>query len=304
VPSRLRVATRGSQLAKWQAQFVADRLIEAHPGLIVELLVVETTGDRRLDVPIWEMGGQGVFVREVQAAVLDGRADLAVHSAKDLPSTTAPELDLACVPVREDARDALIGSTLAELPPGARVATGSVRRRAQLAWLRPDLTFAGLRGNIATRIAKAADHHAIVVAAAALYRLGLADKASEVLSTDDLLPQVGQGALAVECRAGDCVTSSSLAAIEDPVARRAVDAERGFLAGLGGGCDLPVGAYAVEDGDGRLIIDGFLATLDGRILLRDRVTGPAESGAALGSGLAERLLFEAGGSMLLEDLAS
>jgi hydroxymethylbilane synthase len=304
VPSRLRVATRGSQLAKWQAQFVADRLLEAHPGLTVELLVVETTGDRRLDIPIWEMGGQGVFVREVQAAVLDGRADLAVHSAKDLPSTTAPGLDLACVPVRADARDALIGSTLAELPPGARVATGSVRRRAQLAWLRPDLTFAALRGNIATRIAKAADHHAVVVAAAALYRLGLADQASEVLSTDDLLPQVGQGALAVECRAGDDVSSSLLAAIEDPAARRAVDAERGFLARLGGGCDLPVGAYAVEDGDGRLIIDGFLATLDGRILLRDTVTGPPDNGPGLGSSLAERLLFEAGGSMLLEDLAS
>jgi hydroxymethylbilane synthase len=304
VPSRLRVATRGSQLAKWQAQFVVDRLFEAHPGLTVELLVVETTGDRRLDIPIWEMGGQGVFVREVQAAVLDGRADLAVHSAKDLPSTTAPGLDLACVPAREDARDALIGSTLAELPPGARVATGSVRRRAQLAWLRPDLTFAALRGNIATRIAKAADHHAVVVAAAALYRLGLTDQASEVLSTDDLLPQVGQGALAVECRAGDSATSSLLATIEDPAARRAVDAERGFLARLGGGCDLPVGAYAVEDRDGRLIIDGFMATLDGRILLRDTVTGPADNGPALGSGLAERLLFEAGGSMLLEDLVS
>jgi hydroxymethylbilane synthase len=161
-----------------------------------------------------------------------------------------------------------------------------------------------LRGNIATRIAKAADHHAVVVAAAALYRLGLADQASEVLSTDDLLPQVGQGALAVECRAGDDVSSSLLAAIEDPAARRAVDAERGFLARLGGGCDLPVGAYAVEDGDGRLIIDGFLATLDGRILLRDTVTGPPDNGPGLGSSLAERLLFEAGGSMLLEDLAS
>ena len=276
--------------------------METHPGLTVELVIVETQGDRRQDVPIWEMGGQGVFVKEVQSAVLSGEVDMAVHSAKDLPSSPSPGLCLACVPAREDARDALVGSTLSELPPGARVATGSVRRRAQLAWLRPDLTFTTLRGNIATRLAKAADHHAVVVAVAALHRLGLTGRASEILSVDDVLPQVGQGALAVECRADDQDTAALLARIEDDAARRAVDAERAFLAELGGGCDLPVGAYAVDGADGQLVIDGLLATLDGRVVLRHRATGPAQHPVQLGVGLAQHLLTEAGGSTLLEEL--
>jgi hydroxymethylbilane synthase len=272
------------------------------PGLRVDLVYVDTAGDRRSDVPVWEMGGQGVFVKEVQAAVLDGRADIAVHSAKDLPSLTAPGLTLASVPVRADPRDALVGSTLADLPAGARVATGSVRRRAQLAWQRPDLTFASLRGNIPTRLAKADEYDAIVVAEAALIRLGLAGRATEVLEPDVLLPQVAQGALAVECRASDQEAVERLRRIEDGSARRAVDAERAFLARLGGGCDLPVAAHATDNGDAGLTIDGMLASLDGRILLRDRVTERSGSAAEAGTRLAESLLFEAGGSALLEDL--
>jgi hydroxymethylbilane synthase len=302
VPSRLRIATRGSELARWQAQHVADRLVAAHPGLLAEMVLVETQGDRRQDVPIWEMGGQGVFVKEVQSALLAGEADVAVHSAKDLPSTTAPGLLLACVPGRDDPRDALVGSTLADLPSGARIATGSVRRRAQLAWLRPDLTFAALRGNIATRLAKAGEHHAVVVAVAALRRLGLIERATEILSVEDVLPQVAQGALAVECRSDDTRTAGMLAAIEDDRARRAVDAERAFLAELGGGCDLPVGANATDDGQGGLMIDGLLATLDGRVLLRHRMSGPADRPHELGSRLARHLLDDAGGAMLLEEL--
>ena len=201
---RLRAATRGSPLALWQ----------------VEPVVVETSGDIVLDRPIWEIGGKGVFVKEVQAAVLDGRADFAVHSAKDLPSVEVPGLVLACVPERGEPRDALVGSTLADLPTGALVATGSVRRRSQLAWLRPDLTFTGLRGNIATRLAKAPDFGAIVMAAAALERLGLADRAAEVLEPDVMLPQVGQGALAIECRANDAAMRASAgAAAHIPIAR-------------------------------------------------------------------------------------
>jgi len=298
----VRIATRGSELARWQATFVAERLGAVDPDVTIELVYVETAGDRHVDVPVWEMGGQGVFVKEVQAAVLEGRADMAVHSAKDLPSITAPGLLLASVPVREDPRDALVGSTLAGLPPGARVATGSVRRRAQLAWQRPDLTFASLRGNIPTRIAKASGFDAIVVAMAALVRLGLAAKATEALEPDVLIPQVGQGALAVECRAGDDQTTDRLRRIEDASARTAVDAERAFLARLGGGCDLPVAAYATASRLGGLTIDGMLASLDGRILLRDRAEGDSERGAAVGAALAESLLFDAGGSALLHDL--
>jgi hydroxymethylbilane synthase len=273
--------------------------LRAHdPLLDVELVVVDTVADRRLDIPIWEMGGKGVFVKEVQAAVLDGRADVAVHSAKDLPSVTHDDLIIAAVPVRGDARDALVGSTLAELQPGARVGTGSVRRRAQLANVRPDLTFTGLRGNMHTRVAKARDLDAVVVAAVALERLGLDEEIAEVLSTATLLPQVAQGALAVECRRTDRATVEQLGAIEDPSSRRRVDAERAFLAELGGDCDLPAGAYAVEAPNGELVLDGLLASLDGHIVLRHAVAG--HDPASLGATAARHLLDRAGGRDILE----
>ncbi len=264
--------------------------------------MVETLGDRTQDVPVWEMGGQGVFVKEVQAAVLDGRADLAVHSAKDLPSATAAGLLLACVPEREDPSDAIVGSTLADLPSGGRVATGSVRRRAQLAWLRPDLTFTGLRGNIATRLRQASPDQAVVVAVAALRRLGLIDWAHEVLAPEIMLPQVAQGALAVECRADDTWAIGLLQAIDDRRAHRTVDAERGFLARLGGGCDLPVGALAVDNEAGGITVDGLLASADGHVLLRaQRQGGPTDDPASVGAQLAEYLLDDAGGAELLGD---
>jgi hydroxymethylbilane synthase len=289
----LRIATRGSELALWQARHVASLL-----GADCELVVVETSADRRLDVQIWELGGKGAFVKEVQAAVLDGRADLAVHSAKDLPSEGHPGLTLAGVPARADARDALVGAPLAELPPGARVATGSNRRRVQLADLRPDLTFTGLRGNIATRLSRLDDGSgidAVVVAAAALDRLGLADRAAELLDPEAVVPQVGQGALAVECRAGDDATADAVAGIEDAAARRAVDAERGFLVELGGDCDLPAGAYAVVAPDGSIRLDAVLAPGDGHTVLRHRATGGPDAVAAdVGAGAA-RALLPAGG---------
>ena len=269
-------------------------------GARVETVVVETAGDRRRDLPISAIGGQGVFVKEVQAAVLSGQADYAVHSAKDLPSTPTDGLVLAAVPVRADPRDALVGSTLAGLPPGATVATGAVRRRAQLAALRPDLTFAELRGNVDTRLKKAGDYGAAVVAFAALQRLDRQDAATEVLGPGVMLPQVAQGALAVECRAGDEETRLRLAAIEDPRSRTAVDAERAFLAALGGGCDLPVGALALVTGDGRVELEGLLATMDGRVVLRHRMAG--DDPGALGAELAAHILDRAGGRRLLEDL--
>lgn len=258
--------------------------------------MVQTSGDRQADVPLWQIGGQGVFVKEVEAAVLDGRADIAVHSAKDLPSVTGPGLVLAAVPEREDPRDALVGSTFEALPVGARVATDSVRRRAQLAWWRPDLTFAGLRGNIDTRLAKASQFHAIVVAAAALRRLGRSEAIAELLDPRWMVPQVGQGALAVECREDDIATREVLAGIDDPASRAAVDAERAWLAAVGGGCDLPVGAYAVVR-DGEIGMTAMMASIDGRVVLRadDVDTDPL----ALGARLARRVLHDAGGDDLL-----
>jgi hydroxymethylbilane synthase len=269
--------------------------------VVVEPVVVDTAGDRRTDVPIWELGGQGVFVKEVQAAVLDGRADIAVHSAKDLPSLAAEGLVIAAVPARGDPRDALVGGTLAALPSGARIGTGSVRRRAQLAWLRPDLTFAGLRGNMETRLAKASGFDAIVVAAAALQRLGRSAEISEVLDPALVVPQVGQGALAIECRADDDATRALLAAIDHRPSRLAVEAERAFLREVGGSCDLPVGAYATVTGDGESLsirLEGLIATGDGRIVLRQQDEG--DDPDELGRRVARHLLDEAGGTDLLD----
>lgn len=304
----MRIATRGSALARWQAEHVAG-LLGTHPSAVaVELVVVDTVADRTLDRPIWELGGQGVFVKEVQAAVLDGRADLAVHSAKDLPSSPAlapADLVIAAVPRRGDPGDALVGRSLAELPPGALVATGSARRRAQLADRRPDLTFTGLRGNIATRLSKVGEVGAVVVAAAALDRLGLRGEAADVLSPADMVPQVGQGAMAIECRRDDEAVRELLAGIEHGPSRRAVDAERAYLACLGGGCELPVGAYATEEDDGSLRLRAVLATLDGRLVLRDEVRSDVGADPVeVGAGLAQRLLDDGGGRFLLADLGA
>lgn len=286
----VRAATRGSPLARWQAEHVAALLRALDPTLDVELVIVDTQGDRRLDVPIWELGGKGVFAKEVQAAVLDGRADLAVHSAKDLPSVGVPGLLIAAVPERGDPRDALVGSTLADLPHGAEVATGSLRRQAQLAAVRPDLRFVGLRGNMQTRLAKAADHDAIVVAATALDRLGLAARIAERLPVEVVLPQVAQAALAVECREDDIALRALLAGIEDASARRCVDAERAFLAELGGDCSLPAAAHATIDASGALMIEGRLAAVDGSTLLRHTGTD--------GSSVARHLLDHGGRALL------
>jgi len=327
----LRIATRGSELALWQARHVAGLLVEADPSLTVELEVVRTTGDIRLDVPIWEIGGKGVFVAEIRTAVLDGTADLAVHSAKDLPALPLDGLVLACVPRRADPRDALVGSRLDDLGPGAMVATGSVRRRAQLAWARPDLRFTGIRGNIATRVAHAGQNgvDAVVVAMAALDRLGQSHMAAEVLDPTVMLPQVGQGALAVECgQDAPAHLREMLAAVEHAVSRRAVDAERGFLAELGGDCDLPAGAMATVADDGSVTLTGVLASLDGHVVLRHSDTLPGSSAGAgpatdtrtstaagaaagtatdpgaLGRSVARHLLDHGGGASLLNDLTT
>ena len=309
-PMPLRLATRGSPLALWQAHRVADLLHRA--GVETSLAVVETTGDRKLDVPLDRLGGQGVFVKEVQAAVMAGEADAAVHSAKDLPASAelhVPGLVLAAFPERADSRDMLVGARLESLPVGSTVATGSARRRAQLANLRPDLTFAGLRGNLATRLATVADGGArrgavaaVVVAKAAVDRLAWTPPAGlevEVLEPMTMLPQVGQGALAVECREDDDDARRALVAIDDPGTRRLVTAERAFLAELGGGCTLPVGAHAQSapsaDGSGRATIrlDGMLASGDGLVVLRHGRSG--DDPDELGRAVARYLLDGAGG---------
>ncbi len=296
-PSSLRLATRGSPLARWQADRVAALL--RRRGVEVELVVVETQGDRRTDVPLAALGGQGVFVKEVQHAVARGDADVAVHSAKDLPA--APELQvpglvLASLPERGDPRDRLVGGRLAELRTGSLVATGSARRRAQLANRRPDLTFTDLRGNLATRLGRVGRDGvtAVVAPAAALDRLGWTPPAGmpvETFAVDDLVPQVGQGALALECRDDDAAVRDALAALDDPPTRRCVTAERAFLAALGGGCSLPVGAHAVLSG-ADVVLTGLVAADDGRVVLRHAAAGPDPD--ALGRSVARYLLDDAG----------
>ena len=288
---RLRLATRGSPLARWQAEHVTALLQAVHPGLHVELVLVQTTGDARPEAPISALGGQGVFVKEVQQAVLDDRADLAVHSAKDLPSTTAAGLVLAAVPERGDPCDALVGLSLDELAQGATVATGSPRRRHQLASLRPDLAFVELRGNIGTRLERVPEGGAIVMAAIALERLQLAHHIAQRLPPEEMVPQVGQGALAVECRAGDLRTLGLVTGIEHRASRAAVDVERAFLAELGGGCDLPVGAHATWAGED-VVLRSFLAGPGG--VWRGHLRGALEGATEMARDEARRAVRGAG----------
>jgi hydroxymethylbilane synthase len=265
---------------------------------------VSTLGDRDQTSELHSIGGLGVFTKEVQQAVLDGRADVAVHSAKDLPTATPPGLVLAAIPERADPRDALVGCALGALATGARIGTDSVRRRAQLASARSDLMFGPLRGNIETRLRKREEmgYDAVVVAFAALERLGLAGEAAEVLDPEVMLPQVAQGALAAECRLDDERTLGRLRALDDRVAHRAVETERAFLAELGGGCDLPCGALAHADGrDGSIVLEALLSSLDGHVVLRTRVAG--DDPRDVGTTGARDLLDGKGGRSLLDEVA-
>lgn len=298
-PRPLRLATRGSPLALFQSELVAAKLEALDPTRHVELVVVATRGDVRSDLPIAAFGERGIFVAEVERAVLDGRADVAVHSAKDLPAGAPPEgLVLAAVPERIDARDALCGLALADLAVGAPLATGAPRRRAQLAAVRPDLDFVELRGNIATRLDRIPEGGSAVVAMAALVRLGLVDRVAEVLEPATMLPQVGQGAIAVRCREDDPGSLELLSAIDDPEAHRCVAAERAFLARLGGGCEAPVGAYATPAGDGLLQLEGLVASRDGVAVIRR--AGKGRDPEALGTAVAEAIASAEGGAALLD----
>lgn len=302
---RLRVATRGSTLARWQAEQIALRL-----GEEVEFVIVQTTGDLRKNTPISEMGGKGVFVKEVQVAVMENRADVAIHSAKDLPSRGPEALCFGAILDRGDPRDVLIGGSLNGLPAGARVATGSARRIAQLAALRPDFTFVELRGNIEKRLDALRGVDAVVMAGVALERLGLLESRGNsysvrrngtsypvhYLSPTEMLPQVGQGVLAVECRMDDQVTQERISVIDVETSRQVLMAERSFLAEVGANCEIPIGAYATREG-GEVEMRTLLASLDGRIALRQH--GRSSDGVALGRELARKSLYEDGGSEML-----
>jgi hydroxymethylbilane synthase len=297
---RVRIATRGSVLALRQTEWVADRLRAAWPDLVVELVTASTPGDRDKQTPLTALG-QGVFVKGVEETLLADRTDLAVHSLKDVPTDLTPGLELLAYPVREDPRDGLVvrrasANTgtfrgLQDLPPSARVGTGSPRRTAQLLALRPDLRILPVRGNLDTRLAKlrAGEFDALTLAVAGLARLGRLDELDHVFEADECTPPAGQGALVVQGRADDARLRALLDRIDDPTCRAEVLAERAFLAGLGGGCQLPAGALARLEGRALHIV-GVAASVDGRKLVRERHVGPSSEPARVGRELAERLL--------------
>lgn len=293
----LRIATRGSALALVQTRLAAAALRSAHPGLVIEEVEVSTEGDRDRLTPLAVLGGRGVFVRSVEQAILDGRAQIAMHSLKDMPTAPLPGLELAAVLPRADARDALVsrdGVTLAVLPAGARVGTSSPRRVALLRAVRPDLVAVELRGNVDTRLRRVAEGavDAALLAAAGLQRLGRLGEAAELLDPYAVIPSPGQGAIVLQCRADDTATRELLRAVDDTEARLATDAERAVLASLGSGCSLPVGAYATIAA-GQLRLRAFVADDAGAHYFED-IEGPAAQATALGLELGRRLAARVG----------
>jgi hydroxymethylbilane synthase len=293
VRAALRAGTRGSALALRQTELIIEQLCRAHPALTVETVEIRTEGDRDRATPLSVLGGKGIFVKELEAALLGGRIDFAVHSLKDVPSTLPPGLALAAISSRADVRDALVsrdGLRLDELPRGARIGTGSRRRRAELLALRADVEPVEVRGNVDTRIRRVREGSvdAVVLAAAGLERLGRLQEAAQIFSLDDLLPAVGQGALAVEIRADDRETAALFAAIDDAETHRCIRAERAFLARLGAGCTTPAAAHCVPEGDG-LLLRALLAGDDGAIL-RETRRGPLDAPERLGEAVAEALI--------------
>jgi len=296
----VRIATRRSALAKWQANHVSALLVALEPGLDVQLLELMTKGDRILDVPLAEVGGKGLFVKEIEDALLKGDAQVAVHSMKDLPAVLAPGLTIAAVPVREDPRDALVskGKRLDDLPLGARVGTASLRRAAQLRALRPDLRVETIRGNVQTRLRKVDEgFDAVVLAHAGLKRLGLVERVVQVFTTEEMLPAVAQGALAIEARESDAETLRRLAPLDDATTRHQVEAERGLLRRLEGGCQVPIAAHAVVEG-GVVQLKALVASLDGSRIIRGQRSGPVGQAARVGVALAEELLLKGAAEIL------
>ncbi|MGD9602009.1 MAG: hydroxymethylbilane synthase [Gammaproteobacteria bacterium] len=303
----IRIATRGSRLALWQAEHVRARLRDLHPGLPIELVVMKTAGDRILDTPLAKIGGKGLFIKELEQAMLAGAADLAVHSMKDVPVELPDALHIPTVLAREDPRDCLVardGATLATLRPDAVVGTSSLRRRSQLLALRGDLELRDLRGNVTTRLEKLqrGEFDGIVLAAAGLRRLGLADHVTEYFASPRLLPAVGQGIIGIECRRGDAWIESLIAPLLDTEAWDALAAERALNETLQGGCQVPIAGHARLDGE-TLELEALVASLDGREQVRGMRRGARAAGAALGRELAHHLL-ERGAARILREIGA
>jgi len=301
-----RIGTRGSPLALAQTELALAALRAARPGLSCQVTVVRTRGDRDQSTPLSRMGGRGVFVAELEQALLRGEVDIAVHSLKDLPSQPADGLVIAAVPRRDDPRDCLVsrhGSTLDSLPPGAVVGTGSPRRAAQLRALRPDLRVADIRGNVDTRLRKVlqGEYDAAVLALAGLLRLGLAEETFQPLEPETMLPAPGQGAIALEVREDDAEALALCRSADDPVAHACVRAERAFEARFGGGCSAVVAALAVAEGDS-LWLRGLVADATGEAFFRGEASGPLSQAEAVGRGLAEELLRQAAGAIKARDV--
>jgi hydroxymethylbilane synthase len=303
-PGKLVIGTRGSALARWQSEHIAAALRAAHPGLEVTLEIIVTEGDRFQTGPLIEVGGKGVWVKDIEVALAEGRVDLAVHSLKDVPAELAPGLALVAIPPRADARDALVsrsGADLASLPAGATIGTSSLRRVCQLKARRPDVNIELLRGNVDTRLRKVAEGvvDAAVLACAGLDRLGYADRISERLEPAVMLPAIGQGALALEGRAHDQRIRALTLPLSDRQAELTVAAERALLAGLGGSCRTPLGGQAIITGD-RMQVTGLVGRPDGSEMLRESVEGAATDAIALGSDLAARLRARGADKILAE----
>ncbi len=301
----LKIATRKSPLALWQANFVKDRLEALHPDLQVELVPMSTQGDKILDTPLAKVGGKGLFVKELETAMLEGRADIAVHSMKDVPVEFPDGLGLHTICEREDPRDAFVSNhfnQIDELPQGAVVGTSSLRRQCQLRAARPDLVIRDLRGNVNTRLAKldAGEYDAIILAAAGLKRLEMAHRIAAFIEPEQSLPANGQGAVGIECRLDDHELHALLAPLEHPETRIRVLTERAMNRALQGGCQVPIGAYALVQGE-EVWLRGLVGSPDGARVIRDEIRGPLAEGEALGHTLAQRLLA-AGADVILTEV--
>lgn len=305
MPGTVRIGTRGSKLALWQAEWVKSHLENLHSGLAVELTIIKTKGDKILDVPLAKVGGKGLFVKEIEAALSSGSIDLAVHSMKDMPAEIPTGLCIGAVPVREVPVDALItrdAQTLETLPRGARIGTSSLRRASQLRRARPDIEIVPLRGNLDTRLRKLDEGQmeAIVLAAAGVRRLGLEARISQKLDTEIMLPAVGQGALCIETRDGDTTIAPLVAPLEDEATRIAVTAERAYLHRLEGGCQVPIAGHATLL-DGRLTLCGLVSDLEGQTVIKATQVGRPEEAETIGRELADHLL-ERGARAVLDRL--
>jgi len=300
----LRIGTRGSTLARWQAEFVRKHLFQL-TGVEAEIILIKTDGDKQQNVPLTQIGGKGIFIKELEEALLEETIDLAVHSVKDIPTDTPGRLFFPAVCRRDDVRDCLVshrGTLLANLKPGARVGTSSLRRQAQLRRHRPDLDLRDLRGNVDTRLRKvdSGEYDAIVLAKAGLDRLGWSQKIAETLSTDISLPAVGQGAIAIESRVRDQEAAEILGKLDDEETRTVIIAERALLAALQGGCQVPLGAWARME-RGELVMEAAVCSVDGQRYVRQKVTGQPAQAAELGQQMAQ-LLVENGARDILEEV--